>query len=170
MSAWTITALTGLKDTLEANARLSLYVDSVSITDRHRTDEVPAMRRHAIVLIPGALTVQPRTPGSNLELFTVTVRLVIRVWDVENPDEVVTSNSVTGGVGASEVGMLQFVEDVANALRKVELSILEMTGVECDGMPTLTQVASDERDTLFYETALTWTGQHKGYHDPTLRS
>lgn len=171
MTAWTVTALTRLKDVLETDARLSQYVDSVSITDRARPDEVPDMQRHAIVLIPGQITVQPRTPQSNLELLTVAVRLVIRVWDVDDPSAVVISDDITGGVGGSEVGMLQFVEDVACALRKNELSALvEMTGVEADGMPALTAVQSADRDTLFYETTLTWTGQFKGYHDPALRS
>lgn len=173
--ARTILAVERLKAALIADAALAEYVDSVTVKDRARADELPDFERHAIVLIPGAKSATGITPATNLETFTVALRLLIVVWDPADDEAITLAHDPTPGPGRAEVGMLQFVEDVSNALRKHGLpdgdgfDLCLKTGVECDQMPSLMTVKSEDRDTLIYEEFLTWTGEWQGYHDPDLR-
>lgn len=161
---WTITAITGAKSALLANATLAAYVDTVEIWDRDRPEDLPALTRHAIVIVPESLSVEVLTPDRNREFMRCRLRLVIAVWDPTNRQVAVTGETVVG-VGTSQVGILKFVEDVQNALRKETLSgLLEETAMEADGVAAFVINPRPERDRIFLECSLTWTAEHVAPH------
>lgn len=166
MTAWTVTALGRIKSELEANARLASYVDAVQITDRIREDELPAVQRHGIFVVGGALSSTVDTTTHSMEAFTGACVLVIVPWSTTR-SLLRTANTVVG-VGTSEVGMLQFMEDVRNALRKNELSDLcEATAMEADQQPDISTI--NVHDRAFDYAILPWRFLHRGAHDPALR-
>lgn len=170
-SAWTITALQAVKAALEDDARLATYVDAVRLDGRMRDDVMPDVTRHGILIAPGGIAAQRHTVQQNLETFFYYLKLVIVPWG--SPDDeasLLTANTVVD-VGTSQVGMLQFREDVANALRGNTLSgFVESTQVEADGLPDLSRVPVAEHDRLFYTATIMGTCEKRVWTDPELRT
>lgn len=161
MTAWTITALNGLKSTLENDATLQLYVDTFAIGDRARGVELPDMTRHAIHLFPEGLDAATvHSPTRLTQFFRVRMRLSILVWDPTDEDAVITGTTVVG-VGTSTVGILQFVEDVRDAVRRdTQSNLLEETGHEGDSAVDFLRIPVPDRDRVFYEAEMTWSGEY----------
>ena len=168
-TAGQITALESGLTLLQADATLSTYVDDFSIASRYRPATIPGMTRHAIQLIPGATEARPGTVKRNLEQFTIRVRLVIKVWDPTDEDAILLARTVVG-IGTSQVGFLQFAEDVKNAVRKQELTgLAEETAIEADAIPDISQVPNEAHDEIFYESSLNWNLLRVAYHEAALR-
>lgn len=161
-TAWTITALNALVTELENDAVLATYVDTVELGDVDRADDAPDFTRHGIRIVPlGLESAEVFSPVTTLERFRVGIHLYVLNWDPVNPIESITGTTVVG-VGTSEVGIVQFVEDVCNALRLNTLSdLLEETGVEVEKTAIdFSRVVNGSRDRVFRECVLTWTGEH----------
>lgn len=181
MSAWTITALTRLRSLFVADARLSLYVDTFAPLALRLRDSGPGFdfTRHAIQIAAGGVSVAPSTVASNVETIAGIVRLWMVPWTLDE-SLLLTSDNVAGGVGAngvggSEVGILQFAEDVRNAVILTELDggtgirLVEPTGLEMAGYAPIHVPPLDDLDHVVIRHDIPFAFQHVGYMDPALR-
>lgn len=175
-TAWTGVAMQRALEALEDDAKLSLYVDAFRLRLKLRDDEAPALTRHAIEIAPSDLTLRAAVTQANDELFTMTIRLWIVAWSLNDEDALLTANDTTGGIGGSTVGLLQMIEDVANALRSETLGVdsngqplLALTAMEVGGFAGMSVVRFTDLDRMFIAFDIPFTVERRGYHDAALR-
>lgn len=161
-TAWTVTALARLESELMGHAALSAYLEGVETWARDRPEQVPNVKRHGIALIPQeSPAATPWVPRSRYEQFPVLIRPFVFVWDATDEGAALTGTDVAGGPTAAQVGLLQFLEDIKDALLFNDLSgLLLKTGQEVEGGAPISTVEPN-RDRVWLETTLTWRGRSR---------